>query len=86
MQTRAKFTGPARDATAAAAQAILDRFRFMEDGRDLFPRRAEELTAAELARVLYLGEQKARLNALKAEEARLVNLRAILSGLTTGGR
>lgn len=65
----------------AAAQAILDRYRFQENGRDLFPRRAEELTTAQLARVLHLGEQKARLAALREEAARLTTLRTSLSGL-----
>lgn len=70
--------------TLAAAQAILDKYRFQEHGVDLFPLKAESLTAAQLARVLYLGEQKARLESLKAEEARLTALRASLSTLAPG--
>ena len=65
-----------------AAQAILDRYRFQDNGRDLFPRRADDLTRAQIARVLYLGEQKARLDSLTREAARLETLRADLARLT----
>ena len=65
-----------------AAQAILDRYRFQDNGRDLCPRRADDLTRAQIARVLYLGEQKARLDSLTREAARLETLRADLARLT----
>ena len=66
-----------RDALEAA-QGILNRYRFQEHGRDLFPRNAQDLTPAQVARVLYLGEQKARLDSLKAEAERLETLKARL--------
>jgi hypothetical protein len=65
--------------TLEAAQAILNRYRFQDDGRDLFPRNAQDLTPAQVRRVLYLGEQKARLETLKAEAARLETLKARLA-------
>lgn len=63
----------------AAAQALLDKYRFEDNGVELFPRAARDLTAAQLAHVLTLGEKVRRLDAAKATERRLRELKTTLS-------
>lgn len=64
------------------AQELLDRYRFQEGGKDIFPLTADGLTPAQIAHVLSLGEKVVRLKTLQAEQARLEGLKATLSTLT----
>jgi hypothetical protein len=70
-------------ATLDAAQLVLNVNRFQDNGRDLFPLSARDLTAAQVARVLCLGEKVRRLAGLKATERRLKALKDSLSTLAT---